>query len=94
MDNSAFGKDKIKKLIYLLLIFGAFAVLHNFVPQGLDQVGWDGFLVLFVAVFLWLTEWRLPLSLSSSSAHGSDLRQKKRFWPASPELVPFSCWAL
>ena len=64
MDNSAFGKDKIKKLIYLLLIFGAFAVLHNFVPQGLDQVGWDGFLVLFVAVFLWLTE-AVPMAVTA-----------------------------
>ena len=64
MDNSAFGKDKIKKLIYLLLIFGAFAVLHNFVPQGLDQAGWDGFLVLFVAVFLWLTE-AVPMAVTA-----------------------------
>ena len=97
MDNSAFGKDKIKKLIYLLLIFGAFAVLHNFVPQGLDQAGWDGFLVLFVAVFLWLTE-AVPMAVTAIFVlfFGAwvGLRQKKRFWPASPELVPFSCWAL
>lgn len=48
--------DKVKKWIYLILIFGAFFILRNFVPSGLDQAGWDGFLVLFVAVLLWLTE--------------------------------------
>lgn len=48
--------DKVKKWIYLILIFGGFFILRNFVPSGLDQMGWDGFLVLFVAVLLWLTE--------------------------------------
>ena len=47
MANTEFGKDKIKRVICLVLIFGGFAILHNFVPEGLDQAGWDGFLVLF-----------------------------------------------
>lgn len=47
--------DKVKKWLYLILIFGGFFILRNFVPSGLDQAGWDGFLVLFVAVLLWLT---------------------------------------
>lgn len=48
--------DKVKKWLCLVLIFGGFFILRNFVPSGLDQAGWDGFLVLFVAVLLWLTE--------------------------------------
>lgn len=40
--------DKVKKWLYLILIFGGFFILRNFVPSGLDQAGWDGFLVLFV----------------------------------------------
>lgn len=31
--------DKVKKWIYLILIFGAFFILRNFVPSGLDQAG-------------------------------------------------------
>ena len=58
------SKDGLKRAIYLVLIFGAFAVLHNFVPEGLDQAGWDGFLVLFVAVFLWLTE-AVPMAITA-----------------------------
>lgn len=56
--------NKMKRLIYLVLIFGGFAVLHNFVPAGLDQAGWDGFLVLFVTVLLWLTE-AVPMAITS-----------------------------
>lgn len=48
--------DKVKKWLCLILIFGGFFILRNFIPSGLDQAGWDGFLVLFVAVLLWLTE--------------------------------------
>lgn len=55
---------KIKKWIYLILIFGAFFILRNFVPNGLDQTGWDGFLVLFVAVLLWLTE-AVPMAVTA-----------------------------
>ena len=58
------SKDGLKRAIYLVLIFGAFAVLHNFVPEGLDQAGWDGFLVLFVDVFLWLTE-AVPMAITA-----------------------------
>ena len=64
MVNSTFGKDKIKRIIYLIFIFGGFAILHNFVPNGLDQAGWDGFLVLFVTVFLWLTE-AVPMAVTA-----------------------------
>lgn len=64
MAKLAFGKDKIKRTIYLVLIFGGFAILRNFVPNGLDQKGWDGFLVLFVTVFLWLTE-AVPMAITS-----------------------------
>lgn len=39
MANTEFGKDKIKRVICLVLIFGGFAILHNFVPEGLDQAG-------------------------------------------------------
>lgn len=56
--------EKIKKWIYLILIFGAFFILRNFVPNGLDQTGWDGFLVLFVAVLLWLTE-AVPMAVTA-----------------------------
>lgn len=56
--------DKVKKWIYLILIFGGFFILRNFVPSGLDQMGWDGFLVLFVAVLLWLTE-AVPMAVTS-----------------------------
>lgn len=56
--------DKVKKWIYLILIFGAFFILRNFVPSGLDQAGWDGFLVLFVAVLLWLTE-AVPMAVTA-----------------------------
>ena len=48
----------------MVLIFGGFAILHNFVPEGLDQAGWDGFLVLFVTVLLWLTE-AVPMAVTS-----------------------------
>ena len=44
--------DKVKKWLCLILIFGGFFILRNFIPSGLDQAGWDGFLVLFVAVLL------------------------------------------
>ncbi|WP_312641106.1 DASS family sodium-coupled anion symporter [Hydrogenoanaerobacterium sp.] len=54
----------LKRIIYLILIFGGFAIMHNFVPSGLDQASWDGFLVLFVAVFLWLTE-AVPMAVTS-----------------------------
>lgn len=64
MANTWFGKDKIKRVLYLILIFGGFAILHNFVPNGLDQAGWDGFLVLFVTVLLWLTE-AVPMAVTS-----------------------------
>ena len=64
MANSPKSKDGLKRAIYLILIFGAFAVLRNFVPEGLDQAGWDGFLVLFVAVFLWLTE-AVPMAITA-----------------------------
>ena len=56
--------EKAKKWIYLFLIFGGFFALRNFVPAGLDQPGWDGFLVLFVAVLLWLTE-AVPMAVTS-----------------------------
>ena len=56
--------NKMKRVIYLVLIFGGFAILHNFVPAGLDQAGWDGFLVLFVTVLLWLTE-AVPMAITS-----------------------------
>ena len=56
--------DKVKKWIYLILIFGGFFILRNFVPSGLDQMGWDGFLVLFVAVLQWLTE-AVPMAVTS-----------------------------
>lgn len=56
--------EKIKKWVYLILIFGAFFILRNFVPNGLDQNGWDGFLVLFVAVLLWLTE-AVPMAVTA-----------------------------
>ena len=64
MANTEFGKDKIKRVICLVLIFGGFAILHNFVPEGLDQAGWDGFLVLFVTVLLWLTE-AVPMAVTA-----------------------------
>ncbi|MBQ4651785.1 MAG: DASS family sodium-coupled anion symporter [Oscillospiraceae bacterium] len=57
-------KDNLKKALYLILIFAGFAILRNFVPAGLDQAGWDGFLVLFVAVMLWLTE-AVPMAVTS-----------------------------
>lgn len=57
-------KDGLKKAIYLILIFAGFALLRNFVPTGLDQAGWDGFLVLFVAVLLWLTE-AVPMAVTA-----------------------------
>lgn len=56
--------EKIKKWLYLMLIFGGFFILRNFVPNGLDQTGWDGFLVLFVAVLLWLTE-AVPMAVTA-----------------------------
>lgn len=62
--NLSIGKDKIKRIVYLVLIFGGFAILRNFIPSGLDQAGWDGFLVLFVAVLLWLTE-AVPMAVTS-----------------------------
>lgn len=34
--------DKVKKWLCLILIFGGFFILRNFVPSGLDQAGWDG----------------------------------------------------
>ena len=64
MTSSTFSKDKIKRVIFLILIFGGFAVLRNFIPDGLDQAGWDGFLVLFIAVLLWLTE-AVPMAVTS-----------------------------
>lgn len=57
-------KDNLKKALYLIMIFAGFAILRNFVPAGLDQAGWDGFLVLFVAVMLWLTE-AVPMAVTS-----------------------------
>lgn len=57
-------KDNIKRALYLILIFAGFAIVRNFVPAGLDQAGWDGFLVLFVAVLLWLTE-AVPMAVTS-----------------------------
>ena len=56
--------DKVKKWLCLVLIFGGFFILRNFVPSGLDQAGWDGFLVLFVAVLLWLTE-AVPMAVTA-----------------------------
>lgn len=56
--------DKVKKWLCLILIFGGFFILRNFVPSGLDQAGWDGFLVLFVAVLLWLTE-AVPMAVTA-----------------------------
>lgn len=64
MANSPKSKDGLKRAIYLILIFGCFAILRNFVPSGLDQAGWDGFLVLFVAVLLWLTE-AVPMAITA-----------------------------
>ena len=64
MADKTFGKDKMRRVIYLILIFGGFAILHNFIPSGLDQAGWDGFLVLFVTVLLWLTE-AVPMAVTS-----------------------------
>lgn len=64
MANSLKSKDGLKRAIYLILIFGGFAILRNFVPSGLDQAGWDGFLVLFVAVLLWLTE-AVPMAITA-----------------------------
>lgn len=58
------SKTKIKRIVSLILIFGGFAILRNFVPSGLDQAGWDGFLVLFVAVLLWLTE-AVPMAVTA-----------------------------
>lgn len=31
--------DKVKKWLCLILIFGGFFILRNFVPSGLDQAG-------------------------------------------------------
>ena len=56
--------EKTKKWIYLILIFGGFFILRNFIPNGLDRSGWDGFLVLFVAVLLWLTE-AVPMAVTA-----------------------------
>lgn len=56
--------DKVKKWLCLILIFGGFFILRNFIPSGLDQAGWDGFLVLFVAVLLWLTE-AVPMAVTN-----------------------------
>lgn len=56
--------DKVKKWLCLVLIFGGFFILRNFIPSGLDQAGWDGFLVLFVAVLLWLTE-AVPMAVTA-----------------------------
>lgn len=56
--------DKVKKWLCLILIFGGFFILRNFIPSGLDQAGWDGFLVLFVAVLLWLTE-AVPMAVTA-----------------------------
>ncbi|GEM_PF-346347 len=66
MLNEGLSKEKKRKIIYLLLIFGGFAILHNprFIPTGLDQKGWDGFLVLFVTVLLWLTE-AVPMAVTA-----------------------------
>ena len=64
MANSPKSKDGLKRAIYLILILGGFAILRNFVPSGLDQAGWDGFLVLFVAVLLWLTE-AVPMAITA-----------------------------
>lgn len=63
-DKSGLRNSKLKRSIFLVLIFGGFAILHNFVPSGLDQAGWDGFLVLFLTVFLWLTE-AVPMAVTS-----------------------------
>ena len=56
--------ERIKKAIFLVLIFGAFVILRNFIPAGLDRAGWDGFLVLFVTVLLWLTE-AVPMAITA-----------------------------
>ena len=59
------GKNgNLKRVILLVMIFAGFALLRNFVPSGLDQAGWDGFLVLFVAVLLWLTE-AVPMAVTA-----------------------------
>lgn len=61
------GKTKginLKRIVVLIVIFSGFTILHNFVPAGLDQSGWDGFLVLFVAVLLWMTE-AVPMAVTS-----------------------------
>lgn len=31
--------DKVKKWLCLILIFGGFFILRNFIPSGLDQAG-------------------------------------------------------
>ena len=56
--------EKTKKWIYLILIFGGFFILRNFIPAGLDKAGWEGFLVLFVTVLLWLTE-AVPMAVTA-----------------------------
>lgn len=86
--------DKVKKWLCLILIFGGFFILRNFVPSGLDQAGWDGFLVLFVAVLLWLTE-AVPMAVTAVFVlffHGSAL--KKRPTSSQTSLLPArsSCW--
>lgn len=58
------GKDKIKKWIQLIVIFGGFFILRKFVPNGLDQNGWNGFLVLFLTVILWITE-AVPMGITA-----------------------------
>ncbi|MDO5027436.1 MAG: DASS family sodium-coupled anion symporter [Tissierellia bacterium] len=57
-------KDNLKKWIGRIVIFGGFFILRNFIPEGLDQKGWDGFLVLFLTVLLWITE-AVPMGVTA-----------------------------
>lgn len=87
--------DKVKKWLCLILIFGGFFILRNFVPSGLDQAGWDGFLVLFVAVLLWLTE-AVPMAVTAVFVlfFGAWVGFEKRPTSSQTSLLPArsSCW--
>ncbi len=58
------NKDRIKKTIYLILIFGGLFLVRNYVPEDLDQVSWGGLLVLIATVLLWLTE-AVPMAVTA-----------------------------
>ncbi|MGE9994587.1 SLC13 family permease [Peptoniphilaceae bacterium SGI.137] len=63
--NDKLGKKEFKKKwVYLILIFTGFFIARNFVPEGLDQAGWDGFLVLFLTVLMWITN-AVPMAVTA-----------------------------